>query len=331
MITREYIRKKLDVSEREGIIGSSSVGAVAGIEGRVTEYSVYRSFTGSKDSTDSDTQWTYDKGHILEEPTAKMFEKLTGLTLSEPDEAYVDADHPELICHPDREFSIERKGLRCALEIKTTELFAAKASWGIPEPVWDTEMPEDVTVYSGDGIPPQYYAQCQWYYAICGYDRVYLARFTDNEIFIYYVPENAEFGKKLYDSVLEWIESVKNGYVPSPSTPGEIRLAYPKETKDTCLVADNSTMEIFRALQEETRKKKDAEAKIDDLKAKLALYMKDNEILVSNKGDKLLSFGIQKTQRIDTKRLRLEMPDIADDYSYMTESRVLKVIPRKDV
>ena len=95
MIVKNPVIRKIPADDRKGIIGGSQIGAIAGYPGYVTEYRVWRDYMGYKDKVDPEQQWTYDKGHILEESTAKMFEKRTGIKLALSD-AYVDPDHPFL-------------------------------------------------------------------------------------------------------------------------------------------------------------------------------------------------------------------------------------------
>ena len=324
MITVNPIIRKLDADAREGIIGSSSVGAIAGLPGYVSEYRVWRDFMGFRDKPDDDTQWTYDKGHILEESIAELFTKRTGIELRKSD-AYIDPDHPELICHPDRIAAETIDGKVIAVECKTAGTYSIrKGGWEAAEPVMIPYV-DGAEVLDGRSLPPQYYAQCQWYYAICGFDAVFLARLTDNELYIYYVPEDERFGKELYSGALEWIEAVRSGYIPEITDPREIRIAYPRETPGTATMIDDETMRIYTALLDAEKRRKEAADEEQDLKLKLGEKMKDAEILVGRDGKKLLTWKTETRLTFDAKRFRAEFPDIASDYLTESSYRVMKL------
>ena len=329
MIVQRPVVKKLSTDDRKGIIGSSSVGAIAGFPGYVTEYRTWRDFMGYRDEIDSDTAWTYKKGHILEGSIADMFTAKTGIELTEAQGAYTDPEHPELICHPDREAEyLIGNDMRIALECKTANSFAVK-NWGPLEPVKLSYREFDsVEIYDGRAIPPQYYAQCQWYYAICGYDDVFLARLTDGEIFIYHVPEDEEMEKFLYSSAIDWIEKVRMGYIPEITAPADVRVAYPHANAGTKAVADDEDIKLFRELLEVEKAKKEASDKEKDLKLKIAAKMKEAEMLVTSEGVQLVTYREETRETFDSKKFRAEFPDIADDYITVSSRRVMR-IPQK--
>lgn len=328
MIVKNPVIRKIPADDRKGIIGGSQIGAIAGYPGDVTEYRAWRDYMGYKDKVDPEQQWTYDKGHILEESTAKMFEKRTGIKLTLSD-AYVDPDHPFLICHPDREAEDMIGDQRIAVECKTANSFAIRKGWGDPgEPINIAYMP-DVDVYDGRGvIPDQYLMQCQWYYAICGYDAVYLARLTDGELYIYYVPEIEEHEKELYEKAIAWKEAVDSGYVPPISAPGDAALAYPRASQGSKVVVDDDTMKLYREFLELERAKKEMTEREKDLKLKLADRMKDNERLVTSDGTSLLTWKNETRESFDSKKFRLEFPELAEDYITVTTRRVMR-LPQK--
>lgn len=325
------------VDDRKGIIGGSQVGVIAGLPGCYSsEYQAYRAFTGLPIDISDTTKEIFLAGHILEEPIAKWFEtKLNDAKiechLTEPQYMYTDPDHPELILHPDREFVETIEGKRYALECKTASLYSMNGmKWPEPVPLAHEErpgwFPEDIPLYDGSSLNVGYYAQCLWYYALAGYDGVFLCRLTDNQFFVYYVKYDEKQVKWLYETVLAWLDKVRNGYVPAAKSEDDIKVKYPFGIKEKSFEATEALAKEIAdyATLDEQCKELDKELKAK--KASIQEQIGDATFVLFN-GEKLCSWSNCTRSGIDEDLLKASHPDVYNEVfnPEKTKYRQLKV------
>lgn len=342
-------------SQRKGIIGGSQIGTlVKDAEGNPlagcysSEYQTYRSYIGVEENPDDSAKESFYAGNRLEDAIAKWFSydmqlhnpTVGGETVDEDvhelDFQYVDPDENRLVLHPDREFSVG--GKRYALECKTASAFAMRGSkWPELEtidrskiPAWVPEKLEDgrpLVIYDGaKSVMPGYYVQCLWYYALAGYDGVFLARMTDNRLFIYFVEANVVFEKMLYKTARTWLDKVDKGYIPAPSTFDEAKDKYPLHTKGKIFVADSKLEARLAEYKILSDKKADVEKAIDTCKAAIVDTIGDAEIVKSTDGTKLATCKNGTQTRLDSALLRDKEPAIYEKYTVTKETaRILKV------
>ena len=316
--------RQLDAGSRKGIIGGSQIGAVLGLPGYVTKYSVYRAYMGFQDPVSPETEWTLLVGRVLEGPIAQLFSAKTGFSVKEVPEALYDPAHPYLILHPDREFRDLVDGKRYALECKTASMFAVKKHWPEPDEMDFPLLPDSVTVYDGKSLPPQYRAQCLWYTAF-GYDGVFLARLADNQLSIYFVEPNERYEKALLNSAIRFHDDIEGGWVPEPERSADAQRSYPKSIHGERITADFDAEEAYRKLKEAEDRAALAEAEAEAEKARIMDYMKDAELLKGRSGETMATWKTERRKEFDSALFRKEHPDLWARYSGYAESRVFRV------
>jgi predicted phage-related endonuclease len=326
-VTKEITRAPLvHASQRKGIIGGSQIGTIIGIDGCYSsELETYRSFIGIEENPDDSAKESFYAGNRLEEAISQWFSYDMGLKepAKELDFQYVDPEEKRLVLHPDREFTVN--GKRYALECKTASSFAMRGTkWPELEPIdrskipsWVPEKLEDgreLVIYDGSkSVMPGYYCQCLWYYALAGYDGVFLARLTDNRLYIYFVEADVPSETKMYNIVRGWLKRVDNGYVPAPKTVDEARMVYPSAYAGKVITASEKTAKLVEQLrkQQEVSEKNDKE--IDRLKGLIAADMGDAEVLkVDGKVAVTFKGGVQT--RFDSAALKKADADTYNKY-----------------
>lgn len=120
-----------------------------------------------------------------------------------------------------------------------------------------------------------------------------------------------------------WNDHVLKNIAPEPKTAADVIYLYPNTT-ETPLIATNelyAKIKEYEALKEAA---KEAEKSAQYLKDQIAvavgacgLIMYDNQ--------KIATFRPQISQRLDTERLKVEMPEIYNQYSKPTSTRVLRI------
>lgn len=328
-VVREITRvPAIPTDDRKGIIGGSQIGVICNLDNCYSsEYRSYRSFMGYKDEVDESTKETFLCGHVLEDAIGKYFEKKTGFKVKEPDYMYVDPDDRALILHPDREFMVGN--LRCAVECKTASSDAFRGvKW--PEPVLlkNNERPSfidpAIPLYSGSSVNPGYYAQCMWYYALAGYDYVFLVRLTDNKFYIYFVPCNIEKVQFFYNRTKMWKLAILNGYVPKAKTEEDVKLKYPKAEPGKILEAPKSLALLLEKFSYIHAKYSSYEKQEKALKTEIGELIGDNEVVNFN-GEKIASYLNSSKSGINEKLLKSEMPDVYDKYYDPLKSQFRKL------
>lgn len=325
MVISNQVMISLKGLDRKGKIGNAEIGAIAGLPGHMTEYRVWRRFSGMPEEDIENRDWVFSKSRILKDAIAELFTERTGCALRRSDSAYTDGDNPELIAFPDREATEIINDKRIALLCETAGSFSIKRSWGNLVPIASSVFP-DADIFDGTEIPPQLYAECQWIYALGGYDALFVARLTDNEFWIYQVPENEKAETELYEMALGWLKEVRDGYVPEVTVPSDALLAYPKAEPGKDKEADEKMLKAYGELTAASRKKKEAEAEEKEARARMQLLMEDAESL-SYGGRRLLTYRNERRSGFDLKGFRADYPDIAEDYTTVTETRTLR-LPR---
>ena len=303
-------------SERKGIIGSSQVGAILGAKGYVSQYQVWMDYMGIKKEVTREMDKTFFHGSTFEEPIARMFVHEMKARYGEefPDVhaveyAYIDPEHPYLVCHVDREFSAPWKGKRIALEIKTARSAALRDKWG-------EEGSEDV--------PEQYWCQCQWYMALAGFDEVWLCRYTDGDITVYRIPAYEQVQRDLVDAAVRFHDMVESGWVPDPKERKDYEYIHPI-TKDPILVNDdlqkliNSLAKAKDAVNDAAKKKKAAEDAQADIELKLVKALDGAAGIVDDEGNRLLSYFSSSRESVDKKGIIDEVFGMEDLYKKACE------------
>lgn len=338
-VTRKITEAPLvHASQRKGIIGGSQIGTIVGIEGCYSsEFETYRSYIGVEENPDDSAKESFYAGNRLEEAIAQWFSYDMQLEkpVHELDFQYIDADEPRLVLHPDREFSVG--GKRYALECKTASAFAMRGSkWPDLEeidrskvPSWVPEKLTDgrpLVIYDGSkSVMPGYYCQCLWYYALAGYDGVFLARMTDNRLYIYYVEPDVASEKKMYAVVRNWLKRVDAGYIPKPSTPEEARILHPRATKDKYIDATDTLLADIEKLKNQQAVLSAAEKAVDQTKADIMTAIGDAEYVKAG-GKVVATCKSGKQSRVDTTALKLKDPDTYNSFLKTIETaRSLKL------
>lgn len=324
MIIKNIGYRELSADDRKGIIGGSQVGALMGLRGYVSKYAVWRAYMGYKDEISEETAWAFFLGHEMEKTIAASFSFKTGIELEEVPLALYDKERPYIILHPDRQFALEINGKRYAVECKNASVNAVKKHWVEPVEYEGTTCIDDkVVVYDESSLPPQYRAQCYWYTAF-GYDGVFLARMTDNQLFVYYVESDERVERALYNSAVRFRNNTEAGIIPEPENSRQIALSYP-DAENTSIMIDSESLDVYKNLLRLKDEKADLELDIELDKSKLMGYMKDNERLISQEGKTLVSWKKEKRKNFDLDSFKKDHPELYSRYLCSNESRVLRI------
>lgn len=288
-------------------IGASEVASIIGVNKYKNQVDVYLEKT--KDEVEINDNEKMKIGRLMESSILLMFEKETGLKASLYESSEKHDKYDFLYATPDALLSDFSAGV----EIKT----------GMDGDHWDD-------------VPEQYYAQCQISMEIFGVDTWHLyailAGFNGFKRKHFIIKRNNLYIKSLIKICSDfWNNNVLARTAPQAKSIDDINKLFTdsQQIRMTATNEVNKLIEEYKQLKvkmssiEETLKP--LQKKEKEIKEKLALSMEDAEIITDNKDNEIIEFKIVNRSSIDSKRLKLDHPDLYNDYIKKSTYRKLNI------
>ena len=287
-------------------IGGSDAATVVNLNPYNTPFGLYLEKRGELEPAQVGEAAAW--GNKLETLIADEFKERNGLTVRRKNAILQHDTHEFMIGNIDREIFDKERG-RGVLEVKNNSFFTGKE--------WE-----------GDAAPAQYVIQMQHYLAITGYEYGYYAvliggnRFhqieieRDQEIIDYLIEAEAKF----------W-EAVKTGTPPAigrGEAEGDVlaRL-YPQATKADALPLSAQAADLTAEWQKLKALEKQTAASRAEVENKLKHMLGEHE---SGEIDStLVSWKNVNSNRVDTKKLKAEYPEIYNNVVKLSSYRKFDV------
>lgn len=288
---------------RRAGIGGSDVGAIMGFNQYKSAYQVFLEKTGQYHE-EVDNEAVYF-GNALEDFVAQEFTKRTGKKVRRLNKMLVHPEHDFMLANLDRVVV----GERAVLECKTASEYVKEA--------WE-----------GEEIPASYLCQVHHYLAVTGFEKAYIAVLVGGNKFIWKeIERDEEFIQILIDREKDfWENHVLKDIAPpidgSDATNELIKKMYPQDdgtaimlTKDDDVLLDaiDSISSEIKALEQQ---KKEYE---NQLKLKL-----ENATEGHSQRHKV-TYKTVVSNRVDSKRLKVEVPDVYEKFIKPSASRRLTI------
>ena len=287
-------------------IGGSDIGAILGVSPFKTGMDVYLAKV-EPDPAEEETELTY-WGHALEPVIIDRFARDHGIAVIRPEKIARHPKHDWMVANLDGIIPGDKPGV---LEIKNVNQFAAK-KWG-----------EEGT----DELPLTYVAQVAWYMAVMDYDyAIVAALFGGNDYREYRVERDADLENTLIERGSEfWNNHVLKRIPPEPETKGELLkiLARSKDDGQT-VTGGEDDFKVWQAIVAAKENVKTATDCLRELEAMLKQQI-GTASQIEYEGHVLATWKSQKTNRLDTKALKEQEPEIYERFLKTTESRVLRI------
>lgn len=282
---------------KQGICGSDA-GAITGMNPYVSAFHIYQDKKSSEIS-DHDNE-AMRQGRDMEDYVAKRFAEQTGKQVRRANAIYQNEEHPVMLADFDRLIVGEKAGLECK-----------------------TVSPYSADKWSDGKIPMHYQMQVQHYLAVSGYDCWYIAALIfGKEFIIRKIERDEEFIANLITIEENWWQRhIVEDNIPEPdgsSAYTELLNAYYHTDKRKTIKLHGLDEELERRneLEELIDKLSSEKASIDQkIKQKLedAAYGETEHYRVS---------WIETVQnRVDSKKLKMEQPEIYQDYLNQIHSK----------
>ena len=246
-------------------------------------------------SKDKETNEAMRLGNDLEDYVARRWMEKTEKKVRADNFMYQHDEYDFITANVDRDVVGENSGLEC----KTMNGFAK----------YDLENGE---------VPAQYYAQCQHYMLVKGYDKMYLAILVFQKgIYCLEVERNEEFIKELLAAEIDfWTNYIEKDQMPPPdgsdASMEAIKQIYPIDTNPQ-MQLPNADAEIRRYL-ELGKAIKDIEEEKKKIQAQLCARLGDTGVGIDT--EYACSWKTQAKTSVDSAKLKKEFPEVDVRYNY---------------
>lgn len=285
-------------------IGGSDAGSICGMNPYSSSMKVYQDKTSDTIEEHEDNE-SIRQGHDLEEYVAQRFMEETGLKVRRSNFMYRSLEHPFMIADIDRLVTGEDAGLEC----KTANAYNAD-KWKDGE------------------IPLHYIMQCYHYMAVTGKRIWYIAVVILGREFTY---RRLEWDDALISQMTAaeeyfWKNHVEKRIMPEPDGSkacDEVLKQYfhtARKSSEIELVGFDEKLDRRAALLEQIAP---LQQELNQIEQEVKLYMQDNETASSSRF-KVLWSSVEKTS-LDTKRIKIEKPEIYRDYAKVSVTRRFQV------
>lgn len=288
---------------RKSGIGGSDAGAICGVNPYSSIMKVYKDKAGEE--IEELNNEAVRIGNDLEDYVAKRFMEAAGLKVRKSNFMYRSIEHPFMIADIDRLVVGEDAGLEC----KTASVYQADK-------------------WADGNIPLHYIMQCYHYMAVTNKRTWYIAAVILGKEFTY---RKLEWDDELIRHLISvekdfWNNHVMKGKIPPPDGSricDEVIGQYyhtAKKSSTVKLVGFDDKLkrreEILRCVAELQEEQKRIEQEVK-------LFMKDNESADSENFH--VSWKNVYSTKLDTRRIKTEMPELYADYGKASHVRRFEV------
>ncbi|MFE6167039.1 YqaJ viral recombinase family protein [Viridibacillus arvi] len=287
----------LDV--RRSGIGGSDAAVILGFNKWKSPFQLYLEKTGDY-KEESDNEFIY-WGNVLEDVVAKEFQERTGKKVRKKNQMLRHKEHQFMTANLDRVVVGEKAFLEC----KTTSAYK-------------------IDDWEGDEIPAAYLCQVQHYMAVTGFEKAYIAVLIGGNKFVW---KEIERDEELIQIMIErekyfWENHVLVKVPPeidgSDAAVQFLSQRYKDDDGTTITLGDDSEklIEAIESLKDEIGTLEEQKKKYEN-EVKLKLEHSAEAITRHYR----LTYKTIVANRIDSKRLKTEMPDIYKKFVKESKSR----------
>ena len=292
------------LQERKKGLGGSDASAILGFNPWKSPFELYIEKT-------SDTVQEIDNeaihwGNVLEDVVAEEFTRRTGKKVRRRNQIFKHKEHDFMIANIDRDVV----GERALLECKTTNAFNADQ--------WE-----------GEQIPPAYMCQLQHYMAVLDYEKAYIAVLIGGQKYVWKeIARDDEFIELMIQHEKDfWNNHVLAGVAPeidgSKSASELLNQMYPEDNGETVMFESDEAETLIEAIESIKAEVKEKQTLQKEYENKLKLMIGEAKMGVTPRYE-VRNITVT-SNRLDSKKLRKELPDIAEKYTNQSNYRRMTI------
>lgn len=302
MVSTKNLTRKEWLDFRKVGIGGSDVAVICGISKYKSPLQLWMEKTGQVDPEEAGEAAYW--GTVLEPIVRNEFKNRTGLKVDIINSMLSHPEHKFMLANVDG-IVLGEDGKKCIFEAKTASAYKAE-QW------------ED------DKIPEEYMLQIQHYMAVTGLNSTYIASLIGGNKFIYKLIERDD---ELIDMIIQieynfW-ECVVNNVPPavdgSESCSNLIIRLFPSAKLKSIITLPEEAFTLVEQYNSAKEQEKIFSEMKEEAANKLKVMLGENETGIIN--DITVSWKNVASERIDTKKLKSEVPEIYDYYVAKTTTR----------
>lgn len=311
---------KIDIAaSHKTRLGCSKIAQALGVSQWGTPYQLWEQYTGRAPWPDIGGDLRVALGEPMEDVLRPFVAERIGCELRRDRMKYLHPDLP-LVGHLDFRVSKTAPAVIAALgrpAIKRPVLdMKTSLGWGSRH-----RFGADGT----DEVDFSVMLQMQGYLMLTGAELAFVAALIPGpEIRIYPIFADAEIQARIAEGITEFWWHVQNDVPPPITTHDDAARRWPASASKS-VVATAATAEMVTELRAVKADIKDLEARESELELLLKQEMGDAESLVGADRRPLCTWKSQNRRALNTKRLRDERPDIADEFTLEKTIRVLRM------
>ena len=276
------------LKEKSKGIGGSEIATILGLNDYQTPYDLWELKTGKREP--EEVNEAMQNGHYLELAISAYFEKETEKKINQESIGnvfYVDKEKPYFIGSPDRLYEDNK-----VLECKSTSMNVDK-----------------------DDIPDNWYAQLQWYLMVTESDSGAIAWVSShggrNHFDHVFVEKDSDYIAYMREKAEKfWLENAVKDVPPEPVNGEDTEKMYPREEEGKEVGAEPEIMELYNELVDLNEQKKEAEARINEIKDHIKKQFGDAEKMTYF-GDVLFTWKKSKDSvQFDKKEFEKQKPEL---------------------
>lgn len=279
---------------RNGGIGGSDIACIMGLNPWKSAFALYAEKHGDVEAENlSNNEFVY-WGTVLEQTVADRFCELTGKKVRKCG-TLQDESYEFMLANVDRLVVGEDAGLEC----KTANGFKASE--------WD-----------GDNLPDCYYCQCQWYMAITGCEKWYIACLIGGNHFVWKeIPRNDEFIADMRAQAIVFWNNLQNNVAPevdgSESTSQTVDKIVASVVGADEVALGTQAAPFIARYHELTKTEKLVKEQKQQCQNALALMLNGARCGTYN-NYQVINAPVKGRESVDRKKLMKEMPDVYEKY-----------------
>lgn len=291
------------LAARKQGLGGSDAGTVLGFNKYKSPFELYQEKIGAYEPhVDNDAVYF---GNALEDFVAQEFAKRTGKKVRRMNKILVHPEHEFMNANLDRVIV----GEKAILECKTASEYLREA--------WE-----------GEDIPASYLCQVHHYLAVTGYEKAYIAVLIGGNKFVWKeVERDEEFIQILIEREKDFWENHVLAQNPPPIDGSDaasnfLKELYPEDDGTAIMLTkdDETVLDAIEALSDEI-KQLETQKKEHENKIKLKLETASEAHSPRHK----LTFKTVVSNRIDSKRLKEEVPEVYEKFTKPSSARRLTI------
>lgn len=286
-------------------IGGSDAAVICGISKYKSVIELWMDKTGQIEE-DEDSEAAY-WGRTIEPIIREEFSKRSGLTVRTVPYMMQHEEYKFMLANVDGEVDDPQYGT-CVFEAKTATIFKSAE--------WEVEIPEE------------YYLQVQHYMAVTGYQGAYIAALIGGNRFIWkFMPRDEKVIELLIKLEERFWQYVKDKEIPpldgSEASKQLLSKLYPEaEDTKTIELPEESLLQI-RIYEEASEEEKKITERKEESANKLKAMLMDAEAGTIH--DREVNWKNIRSERFDSKELKLNEPELYKDYTYTTTYRKFSI------